>query len=830
MGLRLLRTPCLAVALLLAAAPGPAYVVNRTGAGAEQGWDLAASALNVVGGKVTFYVDTDGVQDVGAEAFAAAVRAAVESWDDVPDTAIGFLEDDTRPAGGRNAGDKVNRIGYQAGVLSPFVYAVAFRALSGAKCMDADVVLNPSPHVNDGTHGGQGTDLPWSTSTHGTENTADVQAVVTHEWGHCIGFDHVPLGRSTMYYAMPAGAIMLRSLETDDEAGLGHRYPGASFATARATIRGRVDVTGTTNDRGVQVTAIDFGTGRPAAAALSEPDGTYAIEGLPPGVYRVVASPLGTSKVSAGVYNDFWDSAATALVPAIRAGGGGLTEVIPLEAGGEAAGVDLSISSGSDPNEPDGTLAEATPIPVGGSLAGRIETDADVDLFSFPGTAGGKVSVYVHAQQIGSDLDPRVQVLNPAGIPIANNFDIRGGSDSFDEEGYDYDARVLDVTLPSTGTYYVRVTSDLPIDPSEREEDLFYVVTLIQGGGAASPYTSTLSASPAVIDADGTSTSTITFRPKTLTGTDSGPGLAVTMDLVEDAGAGDGSLGEVQDRGNGTYRALLTAPLAAGGDAVRARVALQAISAVNVTYRGPGDGVASGFSASPRRIRFDGASTSTVTLLPRDANWVDFGPGKSVTLSLEGDPAAGLGPTTDAGGGAYTATLTSGTREEVASVTATVEGDPLGASLEVGCGFPLEPVVDDALADVTAALAASPPAKALAKLQAAGGLLEGVDGLSSPDDDPLILDGVRKAVKALEAATRKGAPGLVPLEAELAEAAREAALAAVAAAEAADPADKATLKARTLFDAGEAFLADDLYAKASTKYRAALLQALKVLP
>jgi adhesin/invasin len=305
------------------------------------------------------------------------------------------------------------------------------------------------------------------------------------------------------------------------------------------------------------------------------------------------------------------------------------------------------------------------------------------------------------------------------------------------------------------------------------------------------------------------------------------------MDLVSDSSS-DGSLGGVTDNVDGTYSATLTAASSAGSDVVRALVDGTPISTVTVNYRGPVDGDASDFTAAPRRLRFDGESESTITLVPRDQNGVPFGAGHAVDITLLGSPGASVGATSDGGDGSYTATVTAGFEEETAMAAAEVDSVLMAGFLPVGIGFPLSTVVQESVAALDDALAADPPpsAKAAPKISKARSILAAVQGLSDVDDADPILAAVAKALKQLEAARKKGADAGEVLT-DLAEAARESASAAMDAAEpnvSTGPEEAALAKAETLFAAGEGLLDAGTLSKAAAKYRAALKQTLKIHP
>lgn len=806
-----------AAALLVAGADLPAYLVRRTSGGTEITWNLSASAPNVVGGKVTFFVDTNGVPDVTGPQFATAVRSAVASWGAVDGSAIAFLEDSSRSTTQKNSSDRINRFGFTSGVLPPFAFASAFVATTNNRITDVDVVFNP--------------EMTWSVETPGNGAKADVEGVAAHEWGHGIGLDHVPINRSTMFFAASLGAISLRSLETDDDAAAAHAYPAAGHATASATLRGTVDVAGSSDDRGVHVVAFDFVTGLPAASSFTEPDGSWAVEGLPPGVYHVVAAPIGSARAAGGVYSPYWEDAATTFFPAVRGqdgAGDGSTGAILLAAGETVTGIDLAVSATDPSGEPNDAFGQAKLLALGQSVAGRIASFNDRDWFRFSATAGKRVTVLLHAQHIGSELDPRIFLRDPGRSQAAVSADISTAVTG--PAGADLDCAIVDFTIDETGTWYVEVEGESSPDP-DRPQDFHYVLTLLEAGGTPHPLTSRFTATPAVIPADGASTSTLVFEPRSLTGSLSGPGLAVTMDRVPD-GDPDGTLLPVVDLGDGTYRAFLMAPSAGGGDVIRALVDGTPVSTVAVNYRGPVDFAMSDFAAAPRRVRPDGSSTSTLVLLPRDAAGIAFGPGRSVSIHLEGDPSATVGATADQGDGSYRATVTAGTERETASATAVVDGDPLGGSLPVGIGFPLAEVLEEAGDDVAAILALDPPAKSVKKLLKASLFLEAAAALPLPGSEADAVKGAQKAAKQLEAAQKKGVT-VFHLAIELAEASREAALDAIAAGEPlADTAKelKALAKAEALAARGEALLDAGRWSKACAKFRGSLKQSGRIAP
>lgn len=110
---------------------------------------------------------------------------------------------------------------------------------------------------------------------------------VTHEMGHALGLQHT-LTSSTMSTDVTRATTKALPLAPDDIAGISLLYPNAKFGQF-GSLTGQVTMSG----NGVHMASVVALTSSGwAVSALTNPDGTYRIDGLRPGEYYVYAHAL----------------------------------------------------------------------------------------------------------------------------------------------------------------------------------------------------------------------------------------------------------------------------------------------------------------------------------------------------------------------------------------------------------------------------------------------------------------------------------------------------------------------------------------------------------
>lgn len=111
---------------------------------------------------------------------------------------------------------------------------------------------------------------------------------LVHESGHALGLQHT-MTSAAMSTEITRASTRARPLADDDIAGISVLYPTGAFLSRTASITGRVTMNGT----GVNMASVvAISPNASAIGTLTNPDGTYTLQGIPPGSYYVYAHPL----------------------------------------------------------------------------------------------------------------------------------------------------------------------------------------------------------------------------------------------------------------------------------------------------------------------------------------------------------------------------------------------------------------------------------------------------------------------------------------------------------------------------------------------------------
>jgi uncharacterized protein (TIGR03437 family) len=135
---------------------------------------------------------------------------------------------------------------------------------------DSDILLNPYFQFSNG----------------GAGNTKDLQAVLTHEFGHVVGMNHSGILSATMY---PYAATYARHLSADEQAYAAATYPVSGAAGSLAIVSGTITLSGAPVAYGL-VTLIDQTKGK-AFGTVTSAGGTYSFQ-VPAGSYIVYTEPF----------------------------------------------------------------------------------------------------------------------------------------------------------------------------------------------------------------------------------------------------------------------------------------------------------------------------------------------------------------------------------------------------------------------------------------------------------------------------------------------------------------------------------------------------------
>jgi len=185
---------------------------------------------------------------------------------------------------------------------------------------------------------------------------------LVHEFGHTLGLQH-SLASSVMSTLTTSASSKSAPLGADDIAGISLLYPTSDYLASIGSISGRVTLNGT----GVgMASVVAISATSPAISTLSNPDGTYKINGVPPGPYYVYVHPLPPANLAYGesTPNNLtfpfdskgnpippnYDPATKTFATQFYSGPSGTrqwqqAQLLQVNAGTNAAGIDFNVSA-----------------------------------------------------------------------------------------------------------------------------------------------------------------------------------------------------------------------------------------------------------------------------------------------------------------------------------------------------------------------------------------------------------------------------------------------------------------------------------------------------